>query len=170
LARRAIFVDRDGILNRERRDYVKTPQELEVLDGVERPIKEAHEKGFLIVVTTNQSAVGRGITTHEALAEIHAKMRAELEKRGCSIDAIYYCPHSPDDRCGCRKPQPGLILRAAEDLAIDLKKSWLIGDKESDVEAARRAGCRGVMVPSNGGGLELGMREILTKEHHGSKS
>ncbi|HYY92493.1 MAG TPA: HAD family hydrolase [Candidatus Dormibacteraeota bacterium] len=164
MGRKAVFLDRDGILNRERTDYVKTPEEFEMLAGVEGPIRKMHERRYLMVVVTNQSAVGRGFTTLEILGRIHDKMLTELERLGCTVDGVYYCPHTPADDCSCRKPRPGLILKAVEDFGIDLAQSWLIGDKESDVEAARRAGCRGVIVPSNGNGLEIGVREILARE------
>ena len=157
-------MDRDGILNYDREDYVKSPEEFEALPQIGGPLRRIRENEFLIVIVTNQSAIGRGLTTHELVREIHDKMRKELEKQGASVDAIYYCPHTPEDHCDCRKPQPGLILRATKELGINLKESWLIGDKESDVEAARRAGCRAIIVPANDDGLEIGVRKILANE------
>src|SRR5712692_7237080 len=142
-------MDRDGILTRERPDYVKTPEELELLPGISRPLRIIRDMGYLVVVVTNQSAVGRGLTTQHQIGQIHEKLSSELEKLGCKIDAIYYCPHRPEEKCSCRKPEPGLILRAAEDLGIDVARSWMVGDKDTDLEAARRAGCRGVKVPTN---------------------
>ena len=165
MARKAVFLDRDGVLNRERRDYVKSPEELEMLAGIDTPIRRMRDNDYLIVVVTNQSVVGRGLITEEDLKRINDKMRAELESRGCHLDGVYYCPHTPQDGCSCRKPKPGLILRAASELGIDLKNSWLIGDQDSDVEAARRAGCRGIRVPSNDNGLEIGANEILGHEN-----
>jgi D-glycero-D-manno-heptose 1,7-bisphosphate phosphatase len=162
---RAIFIDRDGVLNRERSDYVKTPEELEMLPGIYEPLKEIRERGFRIVVVTNQSVVGRGLTTHEELGRIHAKLRYELAKHGCDVDAIYYCPHRPEEGCDCRKPKPGLIIKAAGDLGIDRASSWMIGDKEIDLEAARRAGCRGIRVPTNGNGLSETIRTIVLAEN-----
>jgi histidinol-phosphate phosphatase family protein len=163
---KAIFLDRDGILNRERKDYVKSPEELEMLPGIEEPLRSIREKGFQIIVVTNQSAVGRGLTTSELLENIHAKMRTELESRGCVLDAIYYCPHTPEAKCSCRKPQPGLIEAAARERGIDLSKSWFVGDKESDMEAAKRAGCRGIKVPTNNHGLAIAVRRIIATENH----
>ena len=158
---RAVFLDRDGVLTRERPDYVKTPEELEVLPGIYEPLKRIRERGFRIVLITNQSVVGRGLTTHEGLAKIHEKFRQDLLKHGCYLDAIYYCAHLPDENCDCRKPQPGMIMRAAKELGIDPKKSWLIGDKDIDIEAARRAGCKGIRVETNSQGLGDAVQEVL---------
>jgi histidinol-phosphate phosphatase family protein len=161
---RAVFLDRDGVLTRERQDYVKTPEELEILPGVYGPLREIRSLGFRIVVVTNQSVVGRGYATLEGMERIHEKFRHELEKHGCSVDAIYFCPHLPDQGCECRKPAPGLILKAAKELGIDTEKSWMIGDKEIDLEAAKRAGCHGIRVPTNSGGLEDAVRKIFSAE------
>jgi len=117
--------------------------------------------GFRLVIVTNQSVVGRGLATHEEMARIHEKLQSELKRMGCSVDAIYYCPHLPGAGCSCRKPAPGLILRAAKDLEIDIASSWMIGDKEIDLEAARRAGCRGVRVETNLGDLKRVVSSII---------
>jgi len=162
---RAVFLDRDGVLTRERPDYVKTPDELEILPGIEAPLREIQKRGFQIVIITNQSVVGRGLTTHDEMSRIHEKLRVELALLGCRIDAIYYCPHRPDEGCNCRKPEPGLILKASRELGIDTAKSWMIGDKEMDLEAARRAGCRGIRVPTNGNGLKEAVRSIALAEN-----
>jgi len=137
---RAVFLDRDGVLTREREDYVKTPEELEILPGIEAPLREVQKRGFRIVIITNQSVVGRGLTTHHEMSKIHEKLCHELARFGCTVDGIYYCPHRPDEGCDCRKPAPGLILKAAKELGIDMEKSWMIGDKDLDVEAGARAG------------------------------
>ena len=161
---RAVFLDRDGVLNRERPDFVKSPEELEILPGIEGPLHEIQKLGFRIVIVTNQSVVGRGLTSHYEMSRIHEKLRLELARSGCSIDGIYYCPHRPDEGCDCRKPAPGLILKAARELGIDVERSWMIGDKEMDLEAARRAGCRGIRVATNGEGLEDAARQIALEE------
>lgn len=153
-----MFLDRDGVLTRERTDYVKTPQELELLPDIGQPLRELRKMGFRLVIVTNQSVVGRGLTTDEIMSRIHEKLQTELGKLDCSVEAIYYCPHRPEEGCDCRKPQPGLILRAAKDLGIDVSASWMIGDKEIDLEAAKRAGCRGLRVQTNRGGL----RDVVT--------
>jgi histidinol-phosphate phosphatase family protein len=161
---RAVFLDRDGVLTRERQDYVKTPDELEILPGLEAPLQEIQKWGFLIVIITNQSVIGRGLTTHREMSKIHEKLRRELARFGCTIDAIYYCPHRPDEGCDCRKPNPGLILKASNELGIDISRSWMIGDKEIDLEAAKRAGCHGIRVPTNRAGLAEAVRQIALVE------
>jgi D-glycero-D-manno-heptose 1,7-bisphosphate phosphatase len=98
------------------------------------------------------------------MSRIHEKLRTGLAQLGCKIDGIYYCPHRPDEGCDCRKPAPGLILKAARELGIDVERSWMIGDKEMDLDAARRAGCRGIRVETNGGGLEDAVRQIALAE------
>jgi D-glycero-D-manno-heptose 1,7-bisphosphate phosphatase len=159
---RAVFLDRDGVLTRERQDYVKTPEELEILPGVYGPLRQIRKQGFRIVVVTNQSVVGRGFTTMEGMELIHAKFRRELEKHECNVDAIYFCPHLPNQGCDCRKPAPGLILKASKDLGIDVENSWMIGDKEIDMEAAKRAGCHGIRVPTNSGSLKDAVTKIFS--------
>jgi len=161
---KAVFLDRDGVLTRERPDYVKTPNELEILPRIGPPLRALRERGFRLVIVTNQSVVGRGLATHEDLGRIHEKLQSELKRMGCYVDAIYYCPHVPEERCSCRKPQPGLLLKAAKDLGIDLDDSWMIGDKEIDLEAAKRAGCRGVRVETNLGDLHQAVSTIIRKE------
>lgn len=162
---RAVFLDRDGVLTRERPDYVKTPEELEILPGIESPLQEIQKRGFRIVIVTNQSVVGRGLTTHHEMSKIHEKLRQELARFGCTIDGIYYCPHRPNEGCDCRKPAPGLILKAATELGIDMAGSWMIGDREIDLEAARRAGCHGIRVPTNGSGLAEAVQTIALAEN-----
>jgi D-glycero-D-manno-heptose 1,7-bisphosphate phosphatase len=161
---KAVFLDRDGVLTRERRDYVKTPDELEVLPGIGPPLRDLRKMGFRLVIVTNQSVVGRGLATDKQMGRIHEKLQSELKRMDCSVDAIYYCPHLPDSGCGCRKPEPGLILRAAKDLGIDVSLSWMIGDKEIDLEAARRAGCRGLRVKTNLGDLQQAVSSIIDAE------
>jgi D-glycero-D-manno-heptose 1,7-bisphosphate phosphatase len=161
---KAVFLDRDGVLTRERSDYVKTPNELEVLPGIGPPLHDLRKMGFRLVIVTNQSVVDRGLTTHEQMGRIHEKLRSKLKRMGCWVDAIYYCPHLPGAGCDCRKPEPGLILRAAKDLGIDIVSSWMIGDKEIDLEAAKRAGCRGIRVETNRGGLKEAVSSIIRAE------
>ena len=143
---KAIFIDRDGVINVNRYDYVKSWDEFEYLPGAKDAIKLVNGTDRLLIVITNQSPIGRGIFTHETLNEIHKQLLKELSEHGCHIDAIYYCPHHPDDGCDCRKPKPGLILRAAKDLNIDLSTSWMLGDSDSDMAAGRAAGCQVIKV------------------------
>ncbi len=161
---KAVFLDRDGVLTRERPDYVKIPDELEILPGIGQPLRDLRRHGFRLVVVTNQSVVGRGMATHDEMGRIHERLQSELKRMGCYVDAIYYCPHLPEEKCNCRKPEPGLILKAAKDLGIDVSKSWMIGDKEIDLEAAKRAGCRGVRVETNVGDLQQAVSSIIGAE------
>lgn len=148
--RKAVFLDRDGVINKERSDYVKTVEELMILD-VADPIKKLRDNDYLVVVITNQSAVNRGLTNHQNIAMIHYAIQEYVKKNGTQIDAFYYCPHRPDENCNCRKPKPGLLKKATSDLNIDLKSSWMIGDRESDMEAAKFAGCKSIKISSNTG-------------------
>ncbi len=156
---KAVFLDRDGVINKERADYVKNTSELVILD-VANSIKKLRDDGFLVVVISNQSAVNRGLTTHENINQIHFIIQEYLKKYDTKIDAFYYCPHRPDENCRCRKPRPGLLNKAKNDLKIDLKSSWMIGDRDSDMEAARLVGCKTIKITSNCG-LENAVQSIL---------
>ncbi|MDI6856133.1 MAG: D-glycero-beta-D-manno-heptose 1,7-bisphosphate 7-phosphatase [Candidatus Thermoplasmatota archaeon] len=143
---KAIFLDRDGVINRNRADYVKNWQEFVFLPNAKEAIKLLTDKNFKIIIVTNQSAVGREIITEEQLQEIHRKMVKELEKAGGKIEKIYYCPHAPWDNCKCRKPKPGMLLKASQELGIDLKKAFFIGDDKKDLEAGKAVGCKTLIV------------------------
>jgi D-glycero-D-manno-heptose 1,7-bisphosphate phosphatase len=123
-----------------------------LLPGAAEGIRLLNEHGYKVVVVTNQSGIARGYFTERMLAEIHDKMITQLAERGAHVDAIYYCPHHPDDNCDCRKPKPKMVFQAAVDLDIDLSRSYVIGDGEMDVELARQAGCKtGIRVGELGG-------------------
>ena len=111
-------------------------------DNVAKSIKKLHDLGFLVVVITNQSAINRGLMTHNQLENIHNTIQENLISSKTKIDAFYYCPHTPDELCFCRKPKPELILRASDDLNIKLDSSWFFGDSESDIIAGKSAGCK----------------------------
>jgi histidinol-phosphate phosphatase family protein len=145
---RAVFLDRDGIINQRppEHDYVKSWGEFVLLPGVPEVIKALRENGFLIVVVSNQRGVARGALSIADLEEIHRSMKERLAEANAFIDGIYVCPHSDQDRCDCRKPKPGLLLKASEDLDIDLPGSYMIGDSQVDIEAGRNAGCRTIIV------------------------
>jgi histidinol-phosphate phosphatase family protein len=148
---RAVFLDRDGTISRDV-PYCSQPDDFELLSGAAEGIKLLNEYGFKVVVVTNQSGIARGYFTEGMLARIHDKMQKELAKHGARVDAIYYCPHHPDENCGCRKPKPKMVLQASLDLDIDLSQSYVIGDSEMDVELARQAGCKaGIRVGEWGG-------------------
>jgi len=145
-----VFLDRDGTINRDT-GYVKAPEELELLPGVVEAVARLNRAGVRVVVVTNQSGIGRGFLTATALEAIHRKMLALFRAGGAWLDAIYYCPHHPDDGCRCRKPGTGMIERAVRDLDLDLSAAYLVGDQARDLELARRVGARGVLMVTTPG-------------------
>ena len=147
---RAVFLDRDGVINKKPPEgrYVTHWAEVEFLPGGAEAVKRFREAGFLVVVVSNQRAVAKGLVTGEGLESLHRRMWQELFRGEQGFDAVYYCPHDTDPPCGCRKPQPGMLLTAAKDRGIDLAASWMVGDCESDVEAGRSAGCKTVRIGS----------------------
>ena len=162
----AIFLDRDGTLNIEK-GHLRKPEELELLPGVGATLRLLRQAGFRLVITTNQSVIARGEASEADVAAIHCRLEWELGKTGAFVDGIYICPHHPDrgfpgERpdlkivCDCRKPATGLIERACRDLQIDLASSWLIGDQTRDIETARRAGLRSVLVQTGKAGGDGG--------------
>jgi len=161
----AIFFDRDGVLNEEV-GYLHEIEKFKWIDGAGDAIKLCNEKNFLAVVVTNQSGIARGLYAEDDTKKLHNFMQTELEKFGAHIDAFYYCPHHPEGKvaayrkiCDCRKPEPGLILRACKDFDIDVAKSILIGDGARDIEAGRRAGI-GKLIRFQGGNLFDVMKNI----------
>ena len=149
---RALFLDRDGTLVQPRH-YPSRPEELVLFDGVARELRRLQRGGFRLVVITNQSGLARGYFGEADLRRMHDHLTGELVRSGVRLDAVYHCPHHPDGvvpelavRCDCRKPEPGLLLRAAADLDLDLARSWFVGDILDDVEAGNRAGCRTILV------------------------
>lgn len=140
-----IFFDRDGTLIEERH-YLSDPAQVALVPGAAEAVRRAREAGFLAVVLTNQSGVGRGYFRMEDVEAVHRRMEELLAASGAELDAIYVCPHAPEEDCPCRKPRTGLVERAARDLEIDLSRSWMIGDKPADIELARNAGMRSVLV------------------------
>lgn len=148
---KAVFLDRDGTIAKDF-PYCSRPEDFELLPGATEGIKLLNEYSFKVVVVTNQSGIARGYFTERTLAEIHDKMITQLVEHGAHVDAIYYCPHHPDDDCECRKPKPKMVFQAALDLDIDISQSYVIGDSEIDAELAKRAGCRaGIKVGEPGG-------------------
>jgi D-glycero-D-manno-heptose 1,7-bisphosphate phosphatase len=142
----AIFLDRDGVINYERSNYVKSLAEFEFLPGSLQALKILSSLARPIIIITNQAGIGRGVIQESTLVAIHTSMMEEITKAGGCIDAIYFCPHRPDDHCACRKPMPGLLLRAAEEMKIDLSNSYMVGDSEKDLLAAAAAGCHPIFV------------------------
>ncbi len=149
---RAIFLDRDGTINRYK-GFLRDIDDFELLPGAAEAVRKINASGYLAVVVTNQPVVARGEVSFEGLQEIHDKMETLLGEQGAYLDRIYFCPHHPHRgyageipelkvECACRKPKPGMLLRAAKEYNIDLSESWMIGDGENDVLAGRNAGCR----------------------------
>jgi D-glycero-D-manno-heptose 1,7-bisphosphate phosphatase len=154
--RSAVFLDRDGTLNREI-GHFGDPARVEILPGVPEALRLLEGAGFLLVVVTNQSAIARGIATRSGVDASNARLASLLEGEGVRLQGFYVCPHHPDltGPCACRKPAPGLLFEAARDLGIDLRRSFLVGDKHSDILAGRRAGTRTVLLATGHGREEI---------------
>jgi D-glycero-D-manno-heptose 1,7-bisphosphate phosphatase len=151
-SRRAVFVDRDGTLN-EDIGYVSTAEELVIYPWAAEAVRLINESGLLTVVITNQSGIARGMYSEPILGSIHSRMIEELARKGARIDAVYYCPHHPEAgdaryraACECRKPRTGMLDKAAREHDVDLARSFVIGDKASDIKLAENAGARAALV------------------------
>lgn len=160
----AVFLDRDGTLNRLR-DYVRRPEELELLEGAARAVRRFNDAELRTVLVTNQPVIARGEVTSEGLARIHARLSSQLGAQGAYLDALYHCPHHPDAgfagevaalkvRCDCRKPGPGLFRRAIEELNLAVERSWMVGDASADMAAAESVGLASVLVRTGEGGRD----------------
>lgn len=149
--RRFVILDRDGTMIVERH-YLADPQHVELLQGAGNALRALQELGVGLVVMTNQSAIGRGLFDARRLEAIHQRLHELLGMEGVRLDGVYYCPHIPDDRCGCRKPKPGLMKRAAAELGFNPGQSVVIGDKLCDLELGRRVGATTVLVRTGYGG------------------
>jgi len=143
---KAVFLDRDGTLNINT-GYVGDPRDVRLTDSAAQGVKLLGDAGFATIVVSNQSGIARGYFSASDADAVDARIRELLAQTGAAITATYRCPHLPDSRCDCRKPKPGMLLRAAADLNIDLASSWIVGDRLLDVEAGNAAGCRSVVVP-----------------------
>jgi histidinol-phosphate phosphatase family protein len=148
LARAAVFLDRDGTINVRpaEHDYVRDPDQFAWLPEAVSGMVALARSGLPLIVVSNQRGVSRGLVSRRTLAAIEARIQDELRGHGAHVSGFYYCVHDLQDRCDCRKPEPGLLLTAARDLDLDLPMSWMVGDTEGDIEAGRRAGCRTVLI------------------------
>jgi D-glycero-D-manno-heptose 1,7-bisphosphate phosphatase len=169
MKRRAVFMDRDGTISEEV-GYVNHPSRYRVFPYAAEAVRLLNEAGWLAILVTNQAGVARGYFTEDLIGSVHGVLKSELEKHGARLDAIYYCAHHPSVGeppyrfdCDCRKPKPGLIRRAASDFDIDLTKSWMVGDRYSDVELARNADVRAALVLSGYGRGEFEYQRSLWK-------
>ncbi|MDQ6662666.1 MAG: D-glycero-beta-D-manno-heptose 1,7-bisphosphate 7-phosphatase [Chloroflexota bacterium] len=155
-----IFLDRDGVINENRADYVKSWQEFRFLPGSRETIAALTQAGHRIVICTNQAGIARGHISVETVEDIHRRMLAGITECGGAIEKIYYCPHGKDENCDCRKPRPGMLLRARDELGIDLNDAIFIGDSITDIRAGLAAGVRGVLVLTG-----LGWEQFCNHHH-----
>lgn len=158
---KAIFLDRDGTINKYV-GFLRNIADFELIDGVTEAIRRINKSGYLAIVVTNQPVIARGEISFDELEEIHNKMETLLGKEGAYLDAIYYCPHHPHRGyegelielkidCACRKPKPGMLLKAAEEFNIDLSQSWMVGDSENDIKSGINAGCKTALIGNDDG-------------------
>jgi D-glycero-D-manno-heptose 1,7-bisphosphate phosphatase len=156
--KKIVILDRDGVINEDSDEYIKSPDEWRPIEGSLQAIARLTRAGFRVYVATNQSGLTRGLFTIETLHKIHHKMLEELQHLGGSVDAIFFCPHGPDDHCDCRKPQPGLFLEIGRRNNISLEGIPVVGDSFRDIEAAWAAKARPILVRTGNG--------IKTEEAH----
>lgn len=147
---RVVFLDRDGVINRDSPSYIKSLSEFEFLPRSLEAIQKLTTSCFKTILVTNQSAINRGMISTETLAGIHASMQAEVRTHGGKIDDIFFCPHTPEEGCLCRKPAPGMIQSAKKAHGIDLSTTCLVGDSAKDIECARKAGVRYALLVKTG--------------------
>lgn len=173
---RAIFLDRDGTINIYK-GFLRNINDFELIQGIGDAIQRINEQGYLAIVVTNQPVIARGELSKEELEEIHNRMETELGREGAYLDGIYVCPHHPDKGyegevaelkfdCACRKPKPGMLLRAAKDFNINLEESWMVGDSESDIKAGRAAGCRTALVGGEDYGQDVTVVSVADFVEH----
>jgi D-glycero-D-manno-heptose 1,7-bisphosphate phosphatase len=162
-SRKIVILDRDGVINHDSKDYIKSVDELSPIKGSITAMAKLYQAGYAIFVATNQSGIGRGLFSLEELDAIHAKLARLVEEKGGAIAGIHYCPHKPEDHCGCRKPKPGLLKEIERDLGHSLAGIPIIGDSRRDLEAGSACSCMPILVKTG-----EGMRTLsgLEKEHH----
>lgn len=152
---RAIFLDRDGVICENRADHVKSWDEFRFLPGAKASLAALSRLGLPVIVVTNQAIVDRGMTPASVVDDIHRRMVAEVEAHGGRIDRVVYCPHRPEDRCACRKPEPGMLLQVANEMGINLRRSYMVGDAATDLMAGQLVGCRPFLVLTGRGFQQL---------------
>lgn len=162
--RKLVILDRDGVINLESAEFVKSPDEWVPLPGSIAAIASLSQAGFIVAVASNQSGLARGLFDRRALRAMHRKLRRLVSSAGGRIDRIEVCPHGPDDRCSCRKPEPGLLFRLARRFDVELAGTPVVGDSLRDLEAASRAGARPILVRTgNGRKTEAGLEGALAE-------
>jgi D-glycero-D-manno-heptose 1,7-bisphosphate phosphatase len=161
--RRTIFLDRDGVINRDSPDYIKHWDEFAFLPGSLQALELLNRNGFNVIVITNQSIINRGWVAPEVLADTHDRLLRAVDRAGGRIQDIFFCPHRPDEGCSCRKPEPGLILNARERYGLDLGLCIMVGDSAKDIEAGIRAGCGATILVQTGNG-PAARQELAAKD------
>jgi len=165
---RLVFLDRDGVICRDRADYVKSWEEFRFIPGVKAALRALREAGITVLIITNQSVINRGILTREALDSLHRKMIRDIARAGGEISGIYYCPHRPEEGCDCRKPGTALLKQAAREHHLNLRKCVFVGDTLKDLEAGKGVGCRTLLVQT-GQGRET-LKKIFEMHNPGSNT
>lgn len=155
-----IILDRDGVINHDSDDYIKSPEEWQPIAGSLEAIAKLHQAGIKVVIATNQSGIARGLYDEITLARIHTKMNQLITAQGGRLAGIFYCPHGPEDGCDCRKPLPGLVHQITSALTIDPVNVPFIGDSVRDLVAAEAAGCQAVLVKSGKGERSLASGKV----------
>jgi D-glycero-D-manno-heptose 1,7-bisphosphate phosphatase len=150
----AIFLDRDGVIIHNRKDYVRSLEQVKIYPQALKALARLKDSPYKIVLVTNQAGIGKGLIPREVVEEIHTYIITQVEQAGGRIDAVFVCPHTPADGCDCRKPLPGLLLAAAQSLCLDLSRSIMIGDALSDIEAGQRAGVKQTVLVLTGRGKQ----------------
>ena len=161
--RNVIFLDRDGVINRDSPDYIKSWEAFEFIPGSLEALAALTGAGYHLMVITNQSIIGRGMVSQVVLEEIFRRMRRAVESAGGKIHDIFFCPHHPDDHCDCRKPQPGMIFQAKAKHGIDLPATVMIGDNIKDVVCGQNAGCGATILVRTGSGRKA-EKELTSRQ------
>ncbi|WP_423063157.1 D-glycero-beta-D-manno-heptose 1,7-bisphosphate 7-phosphatase [Candidiatus Paracoxiella cheracis] len=156
-----IILDRDGVINHDSDDYIKSPTEWIPIEGSLEAIARLNKAGHKVVIATNQSGVGRGLYSEEMLAKIHAAMERALVHVGGHLDGIFYCPHRPEDHCSCRKPKPGMLLEIAERFPDEFNSAIFVGDSLRDMQAAEAVDLKAVLVKTGNGAATMAASEEL---------
>lgn len=146
-----IFLDRDGVINYDSLEYIKSPDEWEAIPGSLEAIAQLNRAGYRVLIVTNQSGVARGHYNIEMLDSIHEKMQQELAAVGGHVEEIFFCPHHPNDHCNCRKPKPGMLHKIRDKYDVNLKDVFFIGDSFTDMQVAAEAGCKPILVLTGNG-------------------
>ena len=161
IPQKVVFLDRDGVINRDSPNYIKSWAEFEFIPGSLEAVKQLTQNGFATIIITNQSVINRKMVSREGLDYIHTMMKTDIESKGGAIKDIFFCPHIPEDGCNCRKPNPGLIYKAQQKYRIDLATAVMVGDSAKDIECARNAGCGHAVLVKTGNGVKA---EKILKE------